>query len=88
MSEWEKVKAEFGHLRLFSEVIEAAEKEIERLKDCCREGINVAISQAEEIERLREALLEAMEWNWLDDDAPPRFDLDNLPDLKENSDDV
>jgi len=29
---------------------------------------------------LKSALLEAMEWNWLDDDAPPRFDVNNLPD--------
>jgi D-mannonate dehydratase len=30
------------------------------------------------IERLREMIIEAMEWNWLDDDAPERFELDEI----------
>ena len=40
-------------------------------------------AQCQEVERLKAALLEAMEWNWLDDDAPPRFDIDNLPGLED-----
>ena len=41
------------------------------------------ITQCQEVDRLKAALLEAMEWNWLDDDAPPRFDIDNLPELED-----
>ena len=41
------------------------------------------LDQCQEVERLKAALLEAMEWNWLDDDAPPRFDIDNLPGLED-----
>ena len=41
------------------------------------------LTQCQEVERLKAALLEAMEWNWLDDDAPPRFDIDNLPGLED-----
>ena len=41
------------------------------------------LTQCQEVDRLKAALLEAMEWNWLDDDAPPRFDIDNLPELED-----
>ena len=44
---------------------------------------NDYLTQCQEVERLKAALLEAMEWNWLDDDAPPRFDIDNLPGLED-----
>ena len=36
-----------------------------------------------EVARLKAALNEAMEWNWLDWDAPERFDPDNLPEILE-----
>ena len=36
------------------------------------------ISELEEqVAELKCALTEAMEWNWLDDDAPDKFDVDN-----------
>ena len=55
------------------------EAEVERLETMVRWAR--ADSEALNIEnaKLKSALLEAMEWNWLDSDAPPRFEVDNLP---------
>ena len=39
--------------------------------------LHTALKKADaENTRLRKMVLEAMEWNWMDDDAPERFNLD------------
>ena len=52
-------------------------------KDCdtCKRITKLEAENA----KLKAALNEAMEWNWLDKDAPPRFDLNNLPTLEQNN---
>ena len=57
------------------------EAEVERLETMVRWAR--ADSEALNIEnaKLKSALLGAMDWNWLDSDAPPRFEVDNLPEV-------
>ena len=65
------------------------EADKQRLWDSIEAGESVYKRKCAKLEaenrRLRSALLNSMEWNWLDDDAPERYDLDNLPEVLEDT---
>lgn len=58
---------------------EFKQRQLEVLENNRRELIS---NYEEELGRYKAALSEAMEWNWLDDDAPDRFDVDNPPEVE------
>ena len=68
-----------GQLLAMHVTLNDQETEVERLETMVRWAR--ADSEALNIEnaKLKSALLEAMEGNWLASDAPPRFEVDNLP---------
>ena len=71
------------------ERIAELEADKQRLWDSIEAGESVYKRKCAKLEaenkRLRSALLNSMEWNWLDDDAPERYDLDNLPEVLEDT---
>ena len=77
--------------RMYHNLIEQSNAEIAALKKDAQIDIQrINIQRDEngelktEIAKLQSALLEAMEWNWLDDHAPERFNINNLPELEQD----
>lgn len=60
-------RVEFGPAQRLAD----AESDVLRLHSEKMEHVERCIAQAAEIDRLRAALQEAVEWNWLDKDNPP-----------------
>ncbi len=63
----------FGEIRI---------AELQRKNDDLEDIMSRYIQQKLRIAELESALIDAMEWNWLDDNAPERYDLNNLPTLE------